>query len=93
MKQMERIRRIIAHGEHSNHCHVITGDAHFCYGRIIVGEDANAVLKHLLETEWLQGREVWTGEHKDIKLAPGTYEYIPQVVFDPLSKRIEKALD
>lgn len=94
MTQKERKQRIVARGEHSNHCHVITGNVEFKKKRrIVVGEDSNAVLKHLLETEWLQGKEVWTGEHKDIKIAPGIYEYVPQKVFDPLSKRIEYARD
>jgi hypothetical protein len=94
MKQNERKKRILAVGEMSNHCHVITGNVEFdLQGRIIVGDDSNAVLKHLLEKEWMEGKEQWTGEHADIKLATGTYEYVPQIVFDPLSKRIEKAKD
>jgi hypothetical protein len=94
MNIKEREKRIIAHGEHSNHCHVVTGDVVFDeQGRLLVGEDSNVVLKHLLEKEWLDGKEVWTGEHKDISLQPGTYEYVPQMVFDPLSKRIEAARD
>lgn len=94
MNQKERIQRIIARGEHSNHCHVITGEVEFTPdGLLIVGEDSNAVLKHLLETDWMEGRETWTGEHKDISLQPGTYEYVPQMVYDPLSKRIEAARD
>jgi hypothetical protein len=94
MSSNERKKRIIARGEHSNHCHVIVGNVEFdTQGRIVVGDDSNAVLRHLLEKEWLDGKEVWTGEHKDIKLAKGTYEYVPQMVFDPLSKRIESAKD
>jgi hypothetical protein len=94
MTQNERKKRILAYGEHSGHCHVITGNVEFdLQGRIIVGDDSNAVLKHLLEKEWMEGKEQWTGEHADIKLATGTYEYVPQIVFDPLSKRIEKAKD
>jgi len=94
MTKQERQRRIIARGEFSNHCHVITGEIEFdAKGRIIVGENSNAVLKHLLETDWLEGKEVWSGEHTDIKLTPGTYEYVPQQVFDPLTKRIESARD
>ena len=90
----ERKNRIIARGEHGNHCHVITGDVTFdLQNRIIVGEDSNAVLKHLLETEWITGKEVWTGEHTDIKLSKGIYEYVPQQVFDPLTQRIEMARD
>lgn len=94
MTIQERKKRIIARGEHSNHCHVLTGEVQFTEdGKVIVGEDSNAVLKHLLETDWMKGSEVWTGEHHDIKLKPGTYEYVPQMVFDPLSKRIEAARD
>lgn len=94
MNKIEREKRILARGEHSGHCHVITGNIEFDeQGRIIVGNDSNAILKHLLEKEWMDGKEVWTGEHADIKLSKGTYEYIPQLVFDPLSKRIESAKD
>lgn len=94
MQQQERIQRIVAREEHSNHCHVITGNVTFDpQGRILVGEDSNAVMRHLLEKEWMQGNEVWTGEHKDIVLEPGVYEYVPQMVYDPLAKRIEAARD
>lgn len=94
MTTEQRKKRIIARGEHSNHCHVVTGDVVFdSQGRLVIGEDSNAVLKHLLETDWMEGKETWTGEHKDISLLPGTYDYVPQRVFDPLSKRIEAAKD
>jgi len=94
MNKTERKKRIIARGEHSNHSHIITGDIEFnSKGQLVVSENSNAVLKHLLETDWLEGKETWTGEHTDIKLTPGVYEYVPQMVFDPLSKRIEAAKD
>lgn len=94
MNHTERTKRIIARGEHSNHCHVIVGDVLFNEaGQLIVGEDSNVALKHLLEKDWMEGKETWTGEHKDIQLKPGVYEYVPQMVFDPLSKRIEAARD
>lgn len=94
MNKDDRKKRIVARGEHGNHCHVITGVVDFdTEGRIVVGEDSNAVLRHLLETDWMEGKETWTGEHHDIKLTPGIYEYVPQMVFDPLSKRIEAARD
>ena len=93
MNQIARKKRILAYGEHSGHCHVVTGNIEFDErGRIIVGENSNAVLKHLFEKDWMEGeKETWTGEHTDIKLTPGVYEYVPQQVFDPLSKRIEAA--
>lgn len=94
MNLTERKQRILARGEHSNHSHIVVGDVEFdAQGRIIVGDDSNAILRHLLESEWMNGNEVWTGEHHDIKLNPGVYEPIIQQVFDPLTKRIENAQD
>jgi hypothetical protein len=94
MNTQERERRIIARGESGNHCHIVVGEVEFDEkGRILVGEDCNAVLRHLLESDWMNGKETWTEEHHDIKLAPGVYEYVPQQVYDPLSKRIEAARD
>lgn len=97
MKKDERKLRVIARGEHSNHCHVVTGDVEVKQkdGKTIitVGEDSNAALKHLLETEWLEGREVWTKEHKDIELEPGTYEFIQQSEYDPYEDKIRQVRD
>lgn len=92
MNIAERKRRILALGESHNHAHVITGNIEFAAnGRIIVSEDSNATLKHILEKPWVEeGKEVWSGEHKDIALSPGIYEPVLQEVFDPLSKRIER---
>ena len=95
MTTNERKNRILARGEFSNHCHVITGDVEFdSQGRIIVGENSEAVLKHILEKEWVEeGKTIWTKEHTDIKLKPGVYIPVQQQVFDPLTKRIEAARD
>lgn len=91
MNKQEREKRILARGESHNHIHCITGDITFdSQGRIVVSEDSNAVLKHLLEKEWMEGKEVWSGEHTDIVLTPGIYEPVLQEVFDPLTKRIER---
>ena len=109
----ERKNRIIARGEHSNHSHVIVGDAEVETrgGNIYITiGDGGASIKHLLETAWLDGKEVWTEEHADIDLTElpkqirhgdimlknvggRKYQYIQQMVFDPLSKRIEAARD
>lgn len=94
MTKTERKKRILARGEHSGHCHVITGDVEFDnQRRILVGENSKAVLKHILEKDWMDGREIWTGEHADIQLLPGIYEYIPQLVFDPLAQKIQEVED
>lgn len=91
MTKKERKKRILAVGETKEHCHVVTGKIIFDdHGRIIVGEDANAVLKHLIEKDWMDGKETWTGEHKDIVLKPGIYQPVLQQVFDPLTNRIEQ---
>lgn len=90
----QRLQRIWARGEHSNHCHVITGEAEFNEnGELLVRENSEVIVKHLLESEWMEGKEVWTKEHTDIKLTPGVYKPIQQKVFDPLSKRIEDTRD
>jgi hypothetical protein len=72
MKTQDRKSRIIARGEHSNHSHIITGDAIVRNERgeiiIEIGQEG-VVLKHLLETDWLDGKEVWTKEHTDIDLS------------------------
>lgn len=72
MKKEELKNRVIARGEGSNHSHVITGDAVVKNknGEIVieVGKEG-AILKHLLESEWMNGNEKWTGEHTDIDLS------------------------
>ncbi len=52
-----------------------------------------AVLRHLLETQWLAGQEVWTEEHTDINLDPGVYKYVPQTEYDPYEGVIRQVLD
>lgn len=66
----ERKKRIIARGEFSNHSHVIVGDVNIRneYGEILIDIEGEASIKHLLETAWLEGKEVWTKEHTDISL-------------------------
>ena len=72
MNKTERLSRILARGEGSNHSHVIVGDAEVKRnndGEILieVGKEG-AVLRHILETSWMNGQEVHTGEHGDIEL-------------------------
>jgi hypothetical protein len=53
-----------------------------------------AAIKHLLEEAFTkEGKEVWTGEHADIKLQPGLYKYVPQVEFDPYQEVIRQVQD
>lgn len=98
MEKQERLNRVVARGEFSNHAHVVTGEKVKVYKKgeetiIEVGEDSNAALKHLLEKEWLAGEEKWTGEHKDIPLQPGKYKYVQQQEFDPYSSLIRDVRD
>lgn len=72
MTKTERKKRIIARGEFSNHAHVIVGDAEIetkAGSTYITIGDGGASIKHLLETAWLDGNEVWTKEHADIDLS------------------------
>lgn len=113
MNLQELKSRIIARGEHSNHSHIIVGDAKVetTGGNTFISiGDGGASIKHLLETAWLGGKEQWTNEHADIdltelpeqvrhgdillkKIGERKYQYVQQMVFDPLSKRIESARD
>jgi hypothetical protein len=82
----QRLKRIVARGEHSGHDHIVTGDVlvEEKDGRIVitVGEDSNAALQHLLEKPWLEGKEVWTGEHQPIPLPKGIYTFPIQTEYD-----------
>lgn len=97
MTNKERALRVIARGEHSNHSHVIVGEATVVEedGKVLitVENDGDATLRHILETEWLQGNEVWTGEHHDIELEAGTYEYVQQSEYDPYEDKIRQVRD
>lgn len=101
MKKEERLNRIIARGEFSNHCHAVVGDVTIDRNEkgeilITVGNEG-AVIKHILESEWMEGKETWTGEHTDIKLAPNkpgeNYTYVPQKEYNPFDKIIERVMD
>lgn len=97
MEKQERVKRIIARGEFSDHCHVITGDAVIIRNEkgevIIEAGKEGAIIKHLIESDWTEGKETWTQEHLDIPLKEGSYKFVQQLVFDPLTKRIESARD
>jgi len=98
MNKEQRKNRILARGEHSNHSHVIVGDAEVIRNtngeiKITVG-NGGAVLKHILEKEYVEtGKEIWTKEHKDIPLQKGIYETVQQMEYDPLAKLIRAVLD
>lgn len=73
MNLQERKNRIIARGEFSNHAHVITGDAKIhrnLKGELLVEMGSEeCILKHILESEWMKGNEIWTEEHHDINIS------------------------
>jgi|TARA_Y100000310_G_C20659092_1_gene803638 hypothetical protein len=92
MNKEQRAKRVIARGEHSNHCHVITGNVEITDGEILVKDDS-ARIRHLMETNWLGGEEVWTKEHTDIPLEVGTYRYIQQLEYHPYEDEIRAVQD
>lgn len=92
----DRENRIIARGEITNHCHAVIGDAKVTRNgdEVLVEVFGEAAIKHILETPWVsEGTEVWTKEHTDIELAPGTYKYVPQIEYDPYEKQIRRVHD
>lgn len=98
MNIQERKNRIIARGEHSNHSHVVIGENITIERKgnktIINVEDGEAYIKHILESEYINNnKEVWTGEHHDIKLEKGKYEYVQQLEYDPFEDIIREVLD
>lgn len=95
MTKEERNQRIVARGEHSNHCHVIVGDVVSidAEGTTIEIGPGGGKIRHLLETEWMKGNEVWTKEHKDIDLPPGRHRVIIQTEFDPYEGVIRQVTD
>lgn len=73
LTKQQRANFVIARGEFSNHAHIIVGDAEVKRNNsgeilITVGKEG-AVLKHLLESNWLAGEEKWSNEHTDIDLS------------------------
>ena len=96
MQKEERINRIIARGEVTDHAHIVTGDANIVQdgGEITIEVFGPAKIRHLIESQWVnEGVEAWTKEHTDIDLAPGRYKYVPQVEYDPYEDEIRKVQD
>jgi hypothetical protein len=89
--------RIIARGETSDHCHVIAGNATIRNenGEILIDvhDDGGAIIKHVVESDWMKGISTWTKEHADISLEKGTYKYIPQLEYDPYNEVIRRVVD
>ena len=97
LKNAKKIKHnIIARGEVSGHSHIAVGevDVYELDGEIILDVHGEAAIKHLIEEALTkEGKEVWTGEHTDIKLEKGTYKYVPQVEFDPYEEVIRQVRD
>ena len=87
--------KIIARGEASNHAHIITGNADLfeLNSEIYIQVYSTAILKHLVETEFLKGNEISANEHLDIPLTSGIYQYVPQIEYDPYQKLVRKVID
>ena len=97
-RKLERQNRVIAKGEHSNHSHVVIGDATIersSNGEIIINVgNEGAVLKHILESNYIEtGHEIWTGEHFDIPMEKGLYKFIQQQEYNPYNDKIQAVKD
>lgn len=96
-KMTQKLSTIVARGENSNHCHAVVGDEIDVYddgnGDIYVNAKGEFELKHLLESELLQGKEIWTTEHTPLKFDKGTYKFIGQVEWHPYLDEIRKVKD
>jgi hypothetical protein len=97
LKNAKKVKHnIIARGEVSGHSHIAVGEVEVYEkdGEIFLDVKGEAAIKHLLEEAFTKsGKEVWTGEHADIKLEPGIYKYIPQVEYDPYNEVIQRVRD
>lgn len=91
----------IALGEHSGHCHILTGDVELFEhdGKIFaaVGEDG-ATLQHVHETnfkgDYKTTKVLPKADHHPIKLAPNqNYEFGIHKKYNPFSKIFEKVID
>lgn len=91
----------IAYGEHSGHCHVLTGDVEMfeVEGKLIavVGSDGGR-LQHIHESKltdkaWKSNVEIEIADHKSHLLPPGIFEFYIQNAYNPYSKLMEKVLD
>lgn len=100
MKNLKNAKKvennIIAKGEVSGHSHIAVGEVEVLEldGEIYLDVKGKAAIKHLLEESFTkEKKEVWTGEHADIKLEKGVYRYIPQVEYDPYESIIRQIQD
>lgn len=91
---------IIARGEHSNHSHILTAESPDMIevfegegGTLYVNAKGELCLEHLLESNYLQGQKVWTGEHTAHTFPPGTYMFLPQYEYHPYDDEIRRVQD
>ncbi len=89
---------IIARGEHSDHSHIVTSESQVEVfedndGTLYVNAKGELCLKHLMESSYVRGTEVWTGEHTEIKFPAGTYKFMPQYEYHPYDDEIRRVMD
>ncbi len=86
--------KLLAEGEGQNHGHYIEGDAQVYrkpgneFPEQYIEVTGDAKMRHLLIDSG-----VWTGEHHDIEVAPGTYKVVRQREYDPFAKTIRTIND
>lgn len=92
----DRMSNIIARGENSNHSHVAVGNVEVFEdtdGTLYVNASGEFELKHLLESNFLTGQEVWTGEHTPHAFPAGSYMFLPQYEYHPYADEIQRVKD
>jgi hypothetical protein len=91
--------RIVARGEHTDHSHIVYGEAariyHTLQGEMYVDtREGAAIIRHVLESRHQQGIQIWTGEHRTLLLPHGkVYQIKQQSEYDPYSRMMWGVMD
>lgn len=88
----ERKKRVLTKGS-GNHAHVLIGNVEFKQDTFIVEKDNDCKLVHIDYNSWINSGKIIQAEHKEISLAKGEYQYIPQIEYDPYAKVIREVID
>lgn len=95
--KLTKTSRIVARGEHSDHSHIITGQAEVLTdsSKNLYVDATNASIEHLIESIFKKtNKAVWTKEHLPIKLEKGRcYKVVQQKELNPFTQKAVKVWD